>query len=90
MTTFTNNGETVILTGKIFYRPGGNALEVIYTDGTFGSEHVEDIICEQGRFFNNIPGDDEKEECWDYAGSNDTYPDLNSALDAFICNTSEA
>jgi hypothetical protein len=86
MTIYNNNGETVTLTGKSFNRPGG-VLEVIYADGTTGAEHVEDIICDQGQVFTRIPGDDEKEECWDYAGSNDTYPDLESALDAFICNT---
>jgi hypothetical protein len=86
MTIYNNNGETITLTGKIFYRPEA-CFEAIYPDGSWGREHYEDVICDQGQVFTRIPGGDEKEECWDYAGSNDTYPDLESALDAFICNT---
>jgi hypothetical protein len=86
MTTFTDNGSPIKLNNKVVY--GGN-IEVVYSDGTTGFEWVEDIWTNTGWLFTYIPGDDEKDPCWDYAGSNDTYPSLESALDAFICNTAE-
>jgi len=89
--TYKNSQEQVQLTGKTQSRGAlGEFLEVFFEDGHIGYIGVEDVTDANGfHIFTFLEGDEESDPCWDYISSNDTYPDLASAVDAFICNNDE-
>jgi hypothetical protein len=44
MTKYTISGEKITLTGKTRNLGHGEQAEVIYSDGSTGWEHIEDLI----------------------------------------------
>ena len=42
-TMYTNSGEKVVVTDKIVNFGHGDQVDVIYSDGSKGLEHVEDL-----------------------------------------------
>lgn len=79
-----NHGEEVVPTGKTRNFGHGWQIEVLYTDGSKGWEHFEDLHGNNGQFFGFIDGDEEKDPCWDFDGSSDTYESLEDAIDHYL------
>lgn len=89
MNTYTLNGENVSFTGQTRNQGHGWQVEVQYGDGSTGWEHFQDILGDNGQFFEFMSGDEEKDDSWDYDGSNDTYETLVDAIDRWKVIQSE-
>jgi len=85
-----NHGEEVIPTGKTRNLGHGWQIEVTYTDGSTGYEHFQDVEGYDSPMFNFIAGDDEKEDCWDCAITDNLYESLADAVDHYLVIKAES